>query len=143
ETFSTLLAPKKQELVATPYRFKGNVETANHHFENGLQQAFANMLRFSNADYPLSVYYAFKQSESDNESSDAISQIVSSTGRETMLQGLIRAGYTIRGTWPVRTERSARSLAIGTNALASSIVLLCRPRPDDAPTISRREFVNA
>jgi putative DNA methylase len=91
------------------------------------------------------VYYAFKQSESEDDDTEDIKTLftTASTGWETMLEGLIRAGFTITGTWPVRTERTGRTVGIGTNALASSIVLVCRPRPVDAPIASRREFLNA
>src|SRR6266566_2558205 len=104
-----------------------------------------------NPDYPLTVYYAFKQAESEAErdEGDEVSKngngikVTASTGWETMLEGLIRSGLTITGTWPVRTEMVNRSVGLGTNALASSIVLVCRPRPVDAPVASRREFLNA
>ena len=139
--FGTLLVPKTPELVATPYRFDGNIQAAEHHFESGLRQTFSNMRRFAAADYPISVYYAFKQSEiALDEDNDGA---VASTGWEMMLIGLIVSGFSIHGTWPMRTELSNRPVASGTNALASSIVLVCRPRPDDAPVTSRREFVNA
>lgn len=86
-------------------------------------------------EFPLTVYYAFKQSEITQDLG------ASSTGWETMLNGLIESGFSIQGTWPIRTERSVRTISIGTNALASSIVLVCRPRPDDAPSVSRRAFL--
>src|SRR5712692_10190246 len=93
-------------------------------------------------DYPLTVYYAFKQAESDNDDGNKLFK-TASTGWETMLEGLIRSGFAITGTWPIRTERAGRSVGQGTNALASSIVLVCRPRPIDEPIASRREFLNA
>ncbi|NLE99378.1 MAG: DUF1156 domain-containing protein, partial [Anaerolineales bacterium] len=139
--FGTLLVPKTPELVATPYRFGGDKKAANQHFETGLSRAFKQMRKVVYADYPLSVYYAFKQSESDTE--DSTQSALSSTGWETMLNGLIESGFAIHGTWPMRTERGVRTLSLGTNALASSIVLVCRPRPADAPITSRREFVAA
>ncbi|MHC5830348.1 MAG: hypothetical protein ACYT04_84025, partial [Nostoc sp.] len=92
-------------------------------------------------DYPFSVYYAVKQNEEDEEDENGVTA-VASTGWETMLEGLIQAGFSINGTWPMRTERSVRSVAIGSNALASSIVLVCRPRPETAPSTTRRQFVN-
>ena len=131
-----MLVPKEPELVATPYRFNGNKSAANKHFEDGLLQSFSRIRKEILIDYPLTVYYAFKQSEI------ALDDSVSSTGWETMLHGLIQAGFEINGTWPMRTELSNRMIAGGTNALASSIVLVCRPRLDDAPAIARREFVN-
>jgi len=136
DLFSTLLVPKTAELVATPYRFGGDSAKADGHFESGLMQAFSVMRRIIPPEYPLTVYYAFKQEE-------IIAKDVASTGWETMLNGLIAAGFAIVGTWPMRTERSARSVSQGTNALASSIVLVCRSRPEDASMTSRREFVAA
>ncbi len=142
EIFSTLLTPKEPEIVADADRFGGK-EAAQQHFENGLQQAFCRMRDAISPNYPLTVYYAFKQSESETQLEDAGSIIVSNTGWETMLESLIQSGFVISGTWPVRTERSGRMRSIGSNALASSIVLVCRPRPDDAPMTSRRDFVSA
>ena len=135
--FSTLLVPKDAELVATPYRFHGDKDVANRHFEEGLMQTFSNMRNLIPSSYPLSVYYAFKQSEVVAEEGTA------STGWETMLNGLVVTGFSVIGTWPVRTEGSGRLVAAGTNALASSIILVCRPRPENPPMTSRREFVNA
>jgi len=137
DILSTLLVPKEPELVATPYRFDGDTEAANKHSETGLQQAFRQMRAIGRPDYPLTVYYAFKQEEL------VVEEGVASTGWETMLNGLIDSGFAIVGTWPMRTERGGRMISVGTNALASSIVLVCRPRPEDAPITSRREFVNA
>jgi len=136
ELFGTMLVPKAAELVATPYRFEGDGAKADEHFETGLRQAFEVMRGIIPPEYPLTVYYAFKQEEI------VAGEGISSTGWETMLAGLIDSGFSVVGTWPMRTERSARSTGQGTNALASSIVLVCRPRPDDAPMTSRREFVN-
>ncbi len=141
--FSTLLVPKAQELVATPYRFGGDKQKAQEFFEEGLAKAFARMREAAHCDYPLTVYYAFKQSETDDEDDkDGNNTIaIASTGWETMLEGLIKADFSITGTWPMRTERSARSVSIGTNALATSIVLVCRPRPESAPSTTRRQFL--
>jgi putative DNA methylase len=139
--FSTLLVPKSAELVATPYRFNGDKNKANSFFESGLKQAFSAMRRNISTEFPLSVYYAFKQAESEDDD-DGVPDTVASNGWETMLTGLVESGFVIDGTWPMRTERSVRSVSLGTNALASSIVLVCRPRPDDAPTITRRQFVD-
>jgi putative DNA methylase len=148
DLFSTLLVPKSQELVATPYRFGGDRREAQQFFEAGLGKAFEHMRAIQHAEYPLTVYYAFKQSESeadeDNVDGDSNgSRIVASTGWETMLEGLVKAGFTITGTWPIRTEMANRTIGMGTNALASSIVLVCRPRPIDAPIASRKVFLNA
>ncbi len=147
DLFKTMLVPKVQELVATPYRFGGSKSKAQQFFETGLGKAFEHMRKIQHPDYPLSVYYAFKQSESENEDDQegTLKTLLTtaSTGWETMLEGLIKAGFTITGTWPMRTEMANRSVGQGTNALASSIVLVCRPRPVDAPIASRREFLNA
>lgn len=148
DLFSTLLTPKAQELVAMPYRFNGNKDQAQSFFETGLHQAFSRMREVQHPDYPLTVYYAFKQTESeiddeDHDSEDIASVAIASTGWESMLEGLIQAGFTITGTWPMRTEMSSRMIGKGTNALASSIVLVCRPRAVDAPIASRREFLNS
>jgi putative DNA methylase len=96
-------------------------------------------------DYPLTVFYAFKQAEVEDEadSEDPDDSAVASTGWETMLEGIIKAGFNITGTWPMRTESAGRAVARGTNALASSIVLVCRPRPESAPLATRREFIAA
>jgi putative DNA methylase len=119
--FGTLLVPKTEELIATPYRFEGDKEAAKEFFEYGLRDVFVKLKTYSNTDYPLTVYYAFKQSEAMGEEGKA------STGWETMLEGLMQSGFTITGTLPLRTEMKTRQVAMGTNALASSIVLVCRP----------------
>src|SRR3989441_373927 len=150
DLFETMLVPKAQELIATPYRFEGSKSRAQEFFETGLERAFEQMRVTQNPDYPLTVYYAFKQAESEAErdegnelSKNGIGiKVTASTGWETMLEGLIRSGFTITGTWPIRTEMVNRSVGLGTNALASSIVLVCRPRPVDAPIASRRQFLN-
>jgi putative DNA methylase len=147
DLFETMLVPKAQELVATPYRFNGSKYAAQKFFETGLQQAFEQMRCVHHPDYPLTVYYAFKQAEADviddNEQQEGKKKkAMASTGWETMLEGLMRSGFTITGTWPMRTEMMNRSVGQGTNALASSIVLVCRPRPVDAPIAARRQFIN-
>lgn len=143
--FATLLTPKKQELIASAYRHEGNKEQAMTFFESGLGQAFARMHEAHDSHYPLTVYYAFKQAETDSgeNSSDSGNNLLISTGWETMLSGLIKAGFIIQGTWPMRTELGNRMIGLGTNALASSIVLVCRPRPTNAPLATRREFITA
>jgi putative DNA methylase len=146
ELFRTLLVPKAEELIASPYRFEGSKEKAERFFEQGLGQAFAQMRAAQRIDFPLTVYYAFKQSESDKDEDSLVGQnenALASTGWETMLEGLIGAGFTITGTWPMRTEGDNRQIGRGANALASSIVLVCRPRPEDARAATRREFLNA
>ncbi len=136
DLFATLAVPKAEELVATPYRH-GSKEKAEAFFLDGMTQAMHRLAEQSHPAFPVSIYYAFKQSESDDEAGTA------STGWDTFLEAVIRAGFAITGTWPVRTERGSRSIGIGTNALASSIVLVCRPRPETAPTATRREFLAA
>jgi putative DNA methylase len=145
DLFGTLLVPKSTELVATPYRFNGDRQRAQEFFETGLRTAFGRMRGVAHPSYPLTVYYAFKQTEADDDDEDEEpgSSVAVSTGWETMLEGLIRTGFQITGTWPMRTERSARSIGIGTNALASSVVLVCRPKVEQAPLATRREFLAA
>ena len=133
DLFSTLLVPKAEELVANPYRHNGRAN-AQHFFEEGFRRVFARAREAASADYPITVYYAFKQAEVDDEGG-------ASTGWETLLDGMIGERWTITGTWPMRSELSNRMLATGTNALASSIVLALRPRPDWAPVTDRRGFI--
>jgi len=135
ELFSTLLVPKAEELVANPYRHDGKTG-AKQFFEDGFRQVFARARESALTDYPITVYYAFKQSESDGGGA-------ASTGWETLLDGMIRSGWAITSTWPIRSELSNRMIGAGTNALASSIVLSLRPRPEDAPTTDRRGFIAA
>ncbi len=142
--FSTMLVPKALELVAIPYRFGGDKKKAQQFFETGLSRAFEIMREIQHSEYPLTVYYAFKQSESDTDDNEGSKTLFSpaSTGWETMLEGLIKSGFSITGTWPIRTERPT-GVKEAINALASSILLVCRPRPIDSPIASRREFLNA
>ncbi len=143
---TTLLVPKAAELVAEPFRHGGR-EAAQQFFEEGLFKVFERIRVAQSSDYPLTVYYAFKQAESDDEGDlgSAAVPVASnaSTGWETMLEGLIQSGFAINGTWPTRTERPGRLRETGSNALATSIVLVCRPRPADARPATRREFLNA
>ncbi|WP_322508983.1 DUF1156 domain-containing protein [Anaerolinea sp.] len=142
--FATMTVPKSDELVATPYRFDGDKRKAEEFFETGLRQAFKNFRYTDHPDFPTTVFYAFKQSESEEELEDnnQIFDVRASTGWETMLAGLIEAGFQITGTLPMRTEL-VTSLKKGINALATSVVLICRPRPENAPTATRREFLAA
>lgn len=143
ELFSTLTVPKGQELVADPVR-QGNRINAQRFFEDGLKGAFAQMLRVQNDEYPLTVFYAFKQAEAETgENNGSEVGSISSTGWETMLGALINVGFQINGTWPVRTEQPGGLREAGRNSLASSIVLVCRPRPESALPATRREFVTA
>ena len=132
---STMLGPKAEELVANPYRHGGKVG-AQRFFEDGFRSVFARARGTARADYPITVYYAFKQSESDGGGE-------ASTGWETLLEGMIHSGWEITSTWPLRSEQGYRMIASGTNALASSIVLSLRPRPEHAPTTDRRGFIAA
>jgi len=133
--FRTMLVPKAEELVATPYRFEGSTEKARDFFEDGMLHTCQQIYQYAREDIPVTIYYAYKQSDTDEDSKTA------STGWETMLSAIIRAGFAITGTWPMRTEMANRSIASGTNALASSIVLVCRKRPADAPKTTRRGFI--
>ncbi|MFA4092021.1 DUF1156 domain-containing protein [Mycobacteroides chelonae] len=135
ELLSTVLVPKADELVANQYRHGGR-QGAREFFEEGFRSVFSAARAVAHVDFPVTVYYAFKQSET-NESGEA------STGWETLLDGMIRSGWKITSTWPVRTEGSGRMISVGTNALASSIVLSLRPRPANAPTVDRRGLIAA
>lgn len=142
--FSTMLTPKTQELIAAPHRFDGDRTKAQLFFEEGLGKSFAQMRAAQHPNFPLTVYYAFKQAEVDDDKlATGSGATTASTGWETMLEGLLKAGFSITGTWPMRTELSNRMVASGANALASSIVLVCRPRPVEAPRTTRRDFLNA
>jgi len=144
DILTTLLTPKSEELVADPYRFEGDEARAQMFFQEGLERVFSHMARHQDVSYPITIFYAFKQTESDDETDDDNTTIVtSSTGWETMLEGLIRSGFAVTGTWPMRTEGDNRQVGLGANALASSIVLVCRPRHKSASLASRREFINA
>jgi putative DNA methylase len=142
DLFSTLLTPKSQELVATPFRFGGNRDAARSFFEDGFRKAFSKIRESHNPDFPMTLFYAFKQAESTSHGSgEDLVAALASTGWESMLEGLLKSGWTITGTWPMRTEQSQRSVAAGANALASSIVLVCRPREDSAPLGTRKQFM--
>ncbi|HNV09285.1 MAG TPA: DUF1156 domain-containing protein [Dokdonella sp.] len=130
--FATVAVPKAEELVATPYRHGGK-EGAERFFLDGMTEAMHNIADKAHGAFPVSIYYAFKQSDTDSDGT-------ASTGWETFIAAVLRAGLAIHGTWPMRTELGNRLIGSGTNALASSIILVCRRRPDDAPQIPRREF---
>lgn len=134
DLFATLAVPKAEELVATPYRH-GSKEKAETFFLDGMTQAMHRLVDQAHPAFPVTIYYAFKQSETESDAGTA------STGWETFIDAVIRAGFGISGTWPMRTELSNRMIGSGTNALASSIVLVCRQRAATAPTATRREFV--
>lgn len=134
--FETILVPKIPELIATPYRFDGDSNKAKIHFEDGLKKTFTNIRKIVPNNYPISVYYAFKQEEV------IIGEGVASTGWETILKSLIETDFSIVGTWPIRTERTGRMISIGTNSLASSIVLVCKAINNKNLISTRREFIN-
>ena len=134
-TVGTMLTPKSEELVANPYRHDGKAG-AEKFFIDGFNSVFAHIRAGANPDVPLTVYYAYKQQDASGDGT-------SSTGWHTLLDGLIEAGWEVTATWPMRTETGNRLIASGSNALASSIVLACRPRPLDASATTRRAFVAA
>lgn len=130
--FGTMAVPKAEELIATPYRH-GSKEKAETFFMDGMTRAINNLAIHAHPAFPVTIYYAFKQSETNGDST-------TSTGWVTFLEAVIQAGFSIDGTWPVRTEMKTRQISMGTNALASSIVLVCRKREANAESISRRDF---
>ena len=132
--FETLAAPKSSELVATPYRHQ-NKKRAEEFFLAGMTEVMGRLASQSHEAFPVTIYYAFKQSESRGDSG------VASTGWETFLEATKKAGFAVSGTWPMRTELSNRMIGMGTNSLASSVVLVCRPRLSYAPTATRGEFL--
>jgi putative DNA methylase len=133
--FGSIETPKAEELVAIPMRH-GGAESAEAFFLEGMTRAIKAMARGANSDFPITIYYAFKQSEVDNEG-------VSSTGWAAFLSAVLLAGFSILGTWPIRTESPGRLIAKGKNALANSVVLVCRKREATADTITRAEFIRA
>ena len=134
DLYSTLAVPKSEELVATPYRH-GTKEKAESFFLEGMTRAMHNLAVQAHPAFPVTIYYAFKQSDTKDDEG------THSTGWETFLEAVLRAGFSLTGTWPIRSEQSERLIGKGTNALASSIVLVCRKRTADAVTVSRREFL--
>ena len=135
EETATLLTPKAEELIANPYR-AGSKEAANKHFERGMAVVLEGIADNQHSDYPATIFYAFKQQEIKGGG-------IVSTGWESFLQGLVDAGLQVMATWPIRTEMSSRLRATGSAALASSVVIACRPRPVNAILATRREFLDA
>jgi len=131
---ATITVPKAEELVATPFRHGGK-EEAEVFFLDGMTSAMRSLVTQAHPEAPVTIYYAFKQSDTNEELGTA------STGWVTFLGAVMQAGLQLSGTWPLRTENSSRMRGQGSNALASSVVLVCRKRPADAPSISRREFI--
>jgi putative DNA methylase len=136
ELFSTLAVPKAEELVATPYRHSSK-QDAEEFFLDGMTQAMHRLAEEAHPAFPVTIYYAFKQAESNSVDG------TTNTGWDTFLEAVIKAGFSISGTWPMRTEMGARMIGSGANALASSIVLVCRKRAADAKIATRRDFVSA
>ncbi len=135
EGLSTVVTPKKQELIANPYRHHGAIG-ARQYFEAGFERVFNRARETALDAFPITVYYAFKQSESDDLGE-------ASTGWETLLGAMVRSGWGVTATWPIRSERAGRMSSVKTNALASAIVLALRPRAGGAPTTDRRGFLAA
>lgn len=133
QLFSTMLVPKAEELVATVYRH-GSKPAAEKFFLDGMTEAMHRLADQAHPAFPTTIYYAFKQAETTDAGT-------SSTGWETFLEAVLAAGFAITGTWPLRTENDSRMVSQGTNALASSIVLVCRQRAESASSISRRDFL--
>jgi putative DNA methylase len=143
EIFRTVLTPKLPELIAAANRFAGDPQQAKQHFEQGFRHAFTSLKGKMDPRFPLTVYYAFKQDDEDSSASDELDGGVTvdlTTGWETLLEALISSGFQITATWPVRASQKWRMVSMGANALASYIVLACRPRPDGAPHTDRRSF---
>lgn len=132
--FATLAVPKAEELVASPYRH-GSKQNAEQFFMHGMTEALTSLVQRSHPAFPVTIYYAFRQSETADELG------TSSTGWETFLQAVIDAGFLVSGTWPMRTEGDNRQVGNKANALASSIILVCRKRSLEAPTVGRRDFL--
>lgn len=133
ELFATLAVPKAEELVATPYRH-GSKEKAETFFMDGMTRAMHNLAEQANSAFPVTIYYAFKQSDTATDGT-------ASTGWETFLEAVLRAGFSIDGTWPMRTELANKLIGINANILASSIVLVCKKRDVEAATVSRKDFL--
>ena len=135
DLFSVLATPKADELVATPYRHGGR-DSAEAFFLEGMTSAIRRLAENASFEYPTTIYYAFKQSEISQEG-------ISSTGWATFLQAVIEAGFSVVGTWPIRTEMANRMIASGTNALANSVVLVCRRKASSAEVVTRAEFIRS
>ena len=137
DIFKTVLVPKAEELIATPYRHNGSTVKAKEYFENGMLAACRELYATSLSEIPVTIYYAYNQSDARD-----VEETQASSGWETMLSAIIKSGFSVSGTWPMRTEKQGRTIAVGTNALASSIVLVCRKRPENATQTTRRNLIN-
>lgn len=142
QLLATLLTPKSQELVASSHRFDGDANAARVFFEKGLREAFGAMRGVQSDEAPVNIFYAFKQAEESEVQDNAVDVEVASTGWETMLEGVMAAGFAVVGTWPMRTEYTG-NLKKTFASLASSIVLTCRPREAEAVLTTRRDFLNS
>jgi len=145
DIFKTLLVPKMEELTAAPERYDGDKIAAKNHFEGGFQEAFDRFQKAMDPRFPLTVYYAYKQSDDESSSDDGTTneKVTLSTGWETLLEALVTSGFQITATWPVRASQAWRMRAMGSNALASYIVLACRPRDESAKAATRHNFRQA
>jgi putative DNA methylase len=145
EIIKTLLTPKAEELVANEFRFEGDKEKAREHFEGGFKRAFTVLKNAMDERFPMTIYYAFKQEEEEEvdetEDSTSTNQISLTTGWETILEAVVQSGFQITATWPLRASQQWRLRAMGSNALASYIVMVCRMRNEDAPSITRRQYL--
>lgn len=145
EITKTLLTPKSEELVANEFRFDGDKEKAKEHFESGFKRVFSVLREAMDDRFPMSIYYAFKQEEVEDESDDEeasdLNDITLTTGWETILEAVVQSGFQITATWPLRASQQWRLRAMGSNALASYIVMICRKRDDKAPSITRRQYI--
>jgi putative DNA methylase len=144
DLLGTVLVPKMEELVADDFRYGGK-EAAKSHFESGFKEAFQNFKKGLDPRFPLTVYYAFKQDEDEDsadEEEDTKSIGISlTTGWETLLESLVSTGFQIVATWPIKASQNWRMRSMNSNALTSYIVLACRPRPENAASITRREYL--
>ena len=136
DLLATLSVPKEEELVATSHRHGGR-QAGETFFLHGMTLAMQRLSEQTHPSFPVTIYYAFKQSERKGNAG------IASTGWETFLDAVIRSGFAITGTWPTRTELANRMRGMSSNALASSIVLVCRKRPEDAPLATRRQFIDS
>ena len=131
DLFAGILTPKEEEMIESRFRF----ENPGQRFEELLSKTLTLIRERCSDEFPSSIFYAYKQQEEEREGR-------TSTGWEAMLSAIVSTGFQIVGTWPIRTELTT-NLKKNINALASSVVLVCRPRPKDAPVATRRQFFDA
>ncbi len=141
DLFTTLLTPKNEELVATPYRHSDGKIGANRHFEDGFREVFTRVKQSHHPEIPMTIFYAYKQEDQEGSTGEGVGSGAGATGWEKLLQGMVDTGLRITATWPIRTEMASRMVGRGTNALASSVVLACRPRPENAGVTDRQGFI--